>query len=77
MAEKNYGYDNTKITDADAVKRIRTAVKINIEKRKAMNAPVAVYDPETGNVYAEYSDGKKFLIGNRIKRGSYSEQKNN
>lgn len=58
MEEKKYGYDSTNVTDADAVKRVRTAVKIDIEKRRAMNAPIAVYDPETGNVYAEYSDGK-------------------
>lgn len=77
MTEKHYGYDNTNITDADVVKRIKTAVKIDIEKRKAMNAPVAVFDHETGNVYAVYSDGRKILMGNRIKRGSYSEQNDN
>lgn len=74
MSKKEYEYDNTRITDADVVKRIQSAVKIDIEKRKAMNAPIAVYEPETGNVYAEYSDGKRILMGSKIKRGSYSEQ---
>lgn len=77
MAEKHYGYDSTNITDADVVKRIKSAIKIDIEKRKAMNAPIAVYDPETGNVYAEYSDGKKIFMGNKIRRGSYGEQNSN
>ncbi len=74
MKEKNYGYDNTKITDADVVKRVKTAIKIDIEKRKAMQAPVAVYDHETGSVYAEYSDGTRILMGSKIKRGSYGER---
>ena len=42
-----------------------------------MNAPIAVFDPETGNIYAECADGTKILMGSRIKRGSYSEQINN
>lgn len=77
MSETKYGYNSTDVTDADTVKRIQSAVKIDIEKRKAMNAPIAVYEPETGNVYAEYSDGKRILMGTKIKRGSYSEQSGN
>lgn len=77
MSKIKYGYDSTNVTDADVVKRIQNAVKIDIEKRKAMNAPIAVYDAETGNVYAEYSDGKRILMGTKIKRGSYCDQKRN
>ncbi len=77
MTDNNYGYDNTNITDADVVKRVQTAVRIDIERKKALNAPVAVFDPETGNVYAEYSDGTRILMGSKIKRGSYSEQSDN
>lgn len=33
MEENNFGYDNTNLTDADIVKRIKSAVKIDIEKR--------------------------------------------
>lgn len=39
-----------------------------------MNAPIAVYDHKTGNVYAEYSDGRRILMGTRIGRGIKSEQ---
>lgn len=34
MEENNIGYDNTNITDADIVKRVKSAVKIDIKKRK-------------------------------------------
>ena len=73
---KTYEYDNFNVTDEDVVKRVKSAVKIDIEKRKVMNAPIAVFDPESGNVYAQYSDGRRVLMGNRIKRGGYSEQSN-
>lgn len=42
-----------------------------------MNAPIAVFDSETENVYAEYADGTRILMCSKIKRGSYSEQVNN
>ena len=69
MKKNDFGYDNTNLTDADVVQRVRSAVKIDIEKKKAMNAPIAVYDHKTGNVYAEYSDGRRILMGSRIGRG--------
>lgn len=73
---ENLGYNNSNISDKDVVKRVKSAVKIDMEKRKAMNAPIAVFDAESGNVYAEYSDGTRVLMGNRIKRGGYSDQSN-
>ena len=73
---KTYEYDYFNVTDEDVVKRVKSGVKIDIEKRKVMNAPIAVFDPESGNVYAQYSDGRRVLMGNRIKRGGYSEQSN-
>ena len=32
------GYNNSNISDKDVVKRVKSAVKIDMEKRKAMNA---------------------------------------
>ena len=46
------------------------------KKSKAMNVPIAVFDPETGNVYAEYSDGTRVLMGSKIKNGNYGERTN-
>ena len=62
-----------RVTDADVVKRVKNAVRIEIEKRKTMNLPIAVYDAKTGKIYAENSDGSKREIGSRITRGGYSE----
>ncbi|MBQ8004447.1 MAG: hypothetical protein IJ299_05075 [Oscillospiraceae bacterium] len=76
MKNNNFNYDYARITDADVVKRVKSAVKIDIEKKKAMNAPVAVFDAKDGKVYAEYSDGRRILMGNRIKRGNYGDHVN-
>lgn len=32
------------VTDADVVKRVKNAVRIEIEKRKTMDLPIAIYD---------------------------------
>ena len=71
--EKNF--KAIKITDAESVNRAKIAVKIELEKRKAMNAPIAVYDPKTGVIYAQYNDGRKEVIGKRTKGGRLSGQK--
>ena len=34
MTDNNYGYDSTNITDADVVKQVKTAVKIDIERKQ-------------------------------------------
>ena len=65
--------ENREISDKEADKRVKIAVKIDMEKKKAMNIPVAVFDSETGKIYAEYSDGTRVLMGSRIKRGVYGE----
>ena len=46
------------------------------KKSKAMNVPIAVFDPETGNIYAKYSDGTRVLMGSKIKNGNYGERTN-
>ncbi|MBE6911456.1 MAG: hypothetical protein E7473_02925 [Ruminococcaceae bacterium] len=74
MEKLNLPHNNGNVTDADVVKRVKSAVAIDIEKRKAMNVPIAVFDPETGNVYAEYSDGTRILMGSKIKNGNYGER---
>lgn len=76
MEKIKFNYNHSDITDADVVKRVKSAVKIDIEKKKAMNAPIAVFDAKSGNVYAEYSDGRRVLMGSKIKRGNYGEQTN-
>lgn len=39
------------ITDEAVVKRVNAAVKIELEKKKAMDIPAVVYDPKTQTIY--------------------------
>jgi len=61
------------ISDADTVKRVKSAVKIELEKRKAMDLPIAVFDEKTGNVYAEYNDGTRILMGSKLRQHGFGE----
>lgn len=62
------------ISDSQVVKRVNAAVRIELEKKKAMDVPVAVYDRKTKIVYQERSDGTKVPVGERIREGRYSER---
>ena len=62
------------ISDAQVVKRAAAAVKIELEKKKAMDIPIAVYDRKTQTIYEEKSDGSRKVVGERLRRGRYSER---
>lgn len=62
------------ISDAQVVKRAKAAVKIELEKKKAMDIPVALYDRKTGEIYEENSDGSRKVVGKRLREGRYSER---
>ena len=47
------------LTDAESVRRAKKAVELELEKRKAMNLPIAVFDQEDGKIYACYPDGTR------------------
>lgn len=68
MGESNY------ISDEQVVKRAKAAVKIELEKKKAMDVPIAVYDRKTGIIYEENSDGTRSEVGKRLREGRYSER---
>lgn len=61
------------ITDSQVVKRAQAAVKLEIEKQKALDNPVVVYDGKTGTIYHENSDGSRIAVGKRMREGRYSE----
>lgn len=65
------------ISDEQVVKRANAAVKIELEKKKAMDIPAAVYDRKTQTIYQLNSDGTKVQIGKRIRKGRYSERVSN
>lgn len=66
--DKNY------ITDEQVVKRANIAVKLEIEKKKAMDIPIALYDSETQSIYQENSDGTREVVAKRLREGRYSER---
>ncbi len=62
------------ISDENVVKRARAAIKIDLEKKKALDIPIVVYDRETQAIYQENSDGTRIEVAKRIRKGRYSER---
>jgi len=62
------------ISDEQVVKRVNAAVKIELEKKKAMDIPATVYDRKTQKIYQINSDGSKTEVSQRIRKGRYSER---
>ena len=62
------------ISDEAVVKRVNAAVKIELEKKKAMDIPIIVYDAETQTIYKENSDGTRIEVGQRMRKERYSER---
>ena len=62
------------ISDEAVVKRANEAVRIEIEKKKAMDIPVVIYDREKQIIYQENSDGTRVEAGKRLRKGRYSER---
>ena len=62
------------ITDDMVVKRVNAAVKIALEKNKAMDIPSIVYDRKTQKIYELRSDGARVPIADRAWKGRYSER---
>lgn len=62
------------ISDKMVVKRVNEAVRIELEKKKAMDVPIVIYDGETQTIYQENSDGSRIEVGRRMRKGRYSER---
>ena len=62
------------ITDEQVVKRANAAVGLEIEKLKAMGAPVIIYDRKKQVVVSRNNDGTETEVGKRLRKGSYSER---
>ena len=57
------------------VRNARWAVAKELEKKKVLHQPIARFDAKTGQVYMEYSDGSRSILGKAMVRGRYSERK--
>ena len=62
------------ITDEQVVKRANAAVGLEIEKLKAMGAPVLIYDRKKQVVVRRNNDGTETEVGKRLRKGNYSER---
>lgn len=62
------------ITDEQVVKRANAAVELEIEKLKAIEAPVIVYDRKKQVVIRRNNDGTETEVGKRLRKGRYSER---
>ncbi len=68
MAQDKY------ISDEQVVKRANCAVKIVLEKKRALDVPVVAYDRETQSICIIAEDGSKTPICGRYNHGRYSER---
>lgn len=66
--EKNY------LTDEQVVRRANAAVELEIEKLKALDAPVIVYDRKREVIVRRNNDGTEVEVGKRLRKGHYSER---
>ena len=62
------------ITDEMVVRRVDAAVRIALEKNKAMGVPSIVYDRKTQKIYELRSDGTRGPVAERARKGRYGEQ---
>lgn len=62
------------ISDEAVVRRVNAAVRIELEKKRAMDIPIVTYDRETQTIYRESGDGTRIEVGKRIRKGRYSER---
>ena len=65
---------NNYITDEQVVKRAKAAVELEIQKLKAMDIPVVVYDRKRQVVVSRNSDGTEVEVGKPLRKGHYSER---
>ena len=66
--------DRNNPSDDDVVRLAREAVRIEVEKKRAMKLPVIVYDHADQKIYEVYADGTRKAVGSRLTRGHYSER---
>ena len=62
------------ISDEAVVRRANAAVRIELEKNKALDVPIIIYDRKTQIIYQEESDGTRKEICRKMRKGRYSER---
>ena len=62
------------ISDETVAKRANAAVRIELEKNKALGIPAVIYDRESQIIYRENEDGTRTEVGKRMRKGRYGER---
>lgn len=62
------------ISDEAVIKRANEAVRIELEKNRALGVPVVIYDRESQIIYQENEDGTRIEVGRRMRKERYSER---
>lgn len=62
------------ISDEAVIKRANAAVRIELEKNKALGISPIIYDRETQIIYRENDDGTRTEVGRRMRKGRYCER---
>ncbi|MEY8403888.1 hypothetical protein AALA54_11200 [Oscillospiraceae bacterium 44-34] len=60
--------------DSILVKNARLAVKLELQKKRALGQPIAKFDPKTKEIYMEHPDGSITPMGSVEEQGRYSER---
>lgn len=74
LGEGDFMKDRLYISDEQVVKRAQAAVKLELDKKRAMDVPIAVYDRQTQKIYMENSDGTKVVVAENVGKERYSER---
>lgn len=62
------------ISDETVIKHANEAVRIELEKNKALGVPVVIYDRKSQIIYQENDDGTRIEVGRRMRKERYSER---
>ena len=62
------------ISDEIVIKRANAAVRLELEKNKALGIPAVIYDRESQIIYRENDDGTRTEVARRMRKGRYGER---
>ena len=62
------------ISDETVIKRANAAVRIELEKNRALGIPAVIYDRKSQIIYRENEDGTRTEVGKRMRKERYSER---
>lgn len=62
------------ISDETVIKRANAAVRIELEKNRALGVPTVIYDRKSQIIYRENEDGTRTEVGKRMRKERYGER---